>query len=612
MDGEEDDVQRVLEGLYADPGKVANMRPFSRLDDPSVSCLPGRKRVKMTFGQSVVHEYCKMMARRRGAGGGLLVLHSTGSGKTCVAAAVMDAFRGTGREFVYVTSVAGLRSNPPQKFDACSRDLFGQPIDPAKTHFLSFAQLAHAVFDASPLNQRRRRYLRNSVLIIDEVHRLFHPIPNQAADHERVLEFLLGPREGYDIRPVIMTATPGDDPDEVVRLLNIVRDRVRPPIVVPGHGPDEEREFLRAVSGLVSYLNMSHDRRLYPRVEEVDEEAVMTPTQFRAYEEKVGSAPDGEHDFSSLLSAHKLERYMRTARKYANAMFDYTPERELSEFSVKIARLLDVIRAHPREKHYVYSAFYENRGFGGHGVRAIGRLLERTGYEQLTPQMASGGGAGLEPKRRFLYLISTELGADDSESRQAENVQTLVDLFNSPTNRDGRVVQVILASQGFNESIDLTAVRHIHLLEPLVNYAKHVQVAGRAARLCSHEQLGEEFGEWTVLVHNYMSKGPPDPMRMVDVNKIVRRIDAVDVLAYHRGATAELSRERADLVGKYEAALSAALESRDTVDRRIREEARTRFSAMERIQMLLAAAAIDCRLTSRFHGHGFPCSSGAT
>ena len=605
------DVQRALEGLYADPGKVEGMRPFSRLDDPTTSCLPGRKREKLTFGQSVVHEYCKMMANSGTTGGGLLVLHSTGSGKTCVAAAVMDAFRDSSREFVYVTSVAGLRSNPPQKFDACSRDLFGRPLDQGKTHFLSFAQLAHAVFESSPLNERRRRYLRRSVLIIDEVHRLFHPIPNQAADHERLLEFLLGPREGYDVRPVIMTATPGDDPEEVARLLNIVRDRARPPITAPGPGPEEERAFLRAVSGLVSYLDLSRDQRLYPRVEEVDEEAVMAPAHFRAYEEKAGAAPDGEKDFKGLAAARKLERYMRTARKYANSVFDYTPERELTEFSSKIARLLDKIRAHPREKHYVYSAFYENRGFGGHGVRAIGRLLESAGYEQLTPQMASGT-AGLEPRRRFLYLVSTELGADDSEARQAENVQALVDVFNSPDNRDGRVVQVILASQGFNESIDLTAVRHIHLLEPLVNYAKHVQVAGRAARLCSHEQLGGEFGEWTVLVHNYMSKGPPDPLRIVDVNKIVRRIDAVDVLAYHRGTSAELSRERSELVGKYEAALSVALEARETVDRRIREEARARYSAMERMQALLAAAAIDCRLTSRFHGHGFPCSSGAS
>jgi len=600
------DVQRALEALYADP---VNLRPFSRLDDPNTSCLAGRKRERMTFGQSVVHEYCKMMAASS-SGGGLLVLHSTGSGKTCVAAAVMDAFRGTGREFVYVTSVAGLRSNPPHKFEACANDLLGRPLDQGKAHYLSFAQLAHAVYDPSALNERRRRYLRKSVLIIDEVHRLFHPIPNQAADHERLLEFLLGPREGFDMRPVIMTATPGDDPDEVARLLNIVRDRARPPIVAPGPGPEEERAFMRAVSGLVSYLDLSRDMRLYPRVVEVDEETVMAPDHFRTYEEKAAATKDDERDYEALASARKLERYMRSARKYANSVFEYTPERELTEFSSKIARLLEKIRAHPREKHYVYSAFYENRGFGGHGVRAIGRLLERAGYEQLTPQMAKA--TGLEPRRRFLYLVSTELGADDSEAKQAENVQALVDLFNSRDNRDGRVVQVILASQGFNESIDLASVRHIHLLEPLVNYAKHVQVTGRAARLCSHEQLGDEFGEWTVFVHNYLSKGPPDPMRIVDVNKIVRRIDAVDVLAYHRGASAELSRERSELVGKYEVALSSALEARDTVDRRIREEARARYAAMERMQALLAAAAIDCRLTSKFHEHGFPCFSEAT
>lgn len=604
-------IQRVIAELYADPARAASMRPFTRLDDPGVSCKPGRPRDRLTFGQSVVHEYCKMMAEP-GSRRGLLVLHSTGSGKTCVAAAVMDAFAATDRSFVYVTSVAGLRSNPPEKFDSCSRELFGVLPDPKRVHFLSFAQLAHALSDASSLNERRRKYLRRAVLIIDEVHRLFHPLPNQTAEHNQLLDFLLGGGEGFDLKVIIMTATPGDDPDEVVKLLNIVRDRGLPPLRVPSETKEDEREFLNDIDGLVSYLDLSRDIRLYPRVEERDVDVVMAPEHFRTYDLKSKAAPEGEQDYDSLMSAGRLEKYLRTARKYANAMFEYTPEREVTEFSAKIARLLETIEKHPREKHYVYSAFYENRGYGGHGVRAIGNLLTGMGYEQMTPQMVAAGRPTPEPKRRFMYLITTELGGDDSEARQAENVKAMVDFYNSAANKDGRYVQIILASQGFNESIDLASVRHIHLLEPLVNYAKHVQATGRAARLCSHQQLGDEFGDWKVLVHNYISRGPPDPMRIVDVNKVVRSIDALDVLTYHNPGRAEdLLREREGLVRRYETALAVAREARDTVDQRIRDEARVRYKEMDRMQRLLAAAAIDCLVTSRFHGHDFRCSSEA-
>lgn len=597
----------MIQQLYADPDRVRRMRPFTRLDDPDVSCAADRRRDRLTFGQSVVHEYCKLLTERQH---GLLVLHSTGSGKTCSAAAVMDAFRPTGRHFVYVTSVAALRANPPQKFEDCMRDLLASRLDKERTHFMSFAQLAHSLFGTGALNERRRKYLRRCVLIIDEVHRLFHPLPNQTAEHKQVLDWLLGTREGYDVRIVVMTATPGDDPEEVVKLLNIVRDPSQPPIRVPGPDADEERAFMAAISGLVSFLDLSRDRRLYPRVEEVREEVRMAPEHFAVYERKAAEAPADEADYDRLAADRRLERFLRTARKYANAMFDLSPERELAEFSAKVERLLDqVTRQHPREKHFVYSAFYENRGFGGQGVRAVGRLLERAGYEQLKPENAA---STLEPRRRFIYLINSELGGDESETRMADNVQALLRVFNSAENRDGRLAQVILASQGFNESVDLTAVRHIHLLEPLVNYAKHVQVTGRAARLCSHKQLGDEFGEWTVYVHNYISRGPPDPLRIVDVSRIVRAIDAVDVLTYHRGASRELSREREELMAKYEEALRAAREARETVDARVTEEARRRYAAMERMQMLLAAAAIDCTLTRGFHAHPFPCFSGRT
>ena len=43
-------------------------------------------------------------------------------------------------------------------------------------------------------------------------------------------------------------------------------------------------------------------------------------------------------------------------------MFNYDPANEISFFSAKLPKLLEVIRKYPNDKHYIYSAFHENRG----------------------------------------------------------------------------------------------------------------------------------------------------------------------------------------------------------------------------------------------------------
>ena len=49
---------------------------------------------------------------------GILCWHSTGSGKTCLAAGAMSAFKG--KKIIYLTSVDAKKANPPDNFYECS------------------------------------------------------------------------------------------------------------------------------------------------------------------------------------------------------------------------------------------------------------------------------------------------------------------------------------------------------------------------------------------------------------------------------------------------------------------------------------------------------------
>ena len=69
----------------------------------------------------------------------------------------------------------------------------------------------------------------------------------------------------------------------------------------------------------------------------------------------------------------------------------------------------------------------------------------------------------------------------------------LIKIYNNPENRNGEIIHVMLASQKYNESIDLKAVSNIHFFEPLVTMARDIQTIGRAARQCSFIDLDKKM-----------------------------------------------------------------------------------------------------------------------
>jgi hypothetical protein len=51
-------------------------------------------------------------------------------------------------------------------------------------------------------------------------------------------------------------------------------------------------------------------------------------------------------------------------------LFNFSQDISLDEFSPKLALLMETIKKYPNDKHFVYSAFHERRGYG-HGARGI-------------------------------------------------------------------------------------------------------------------------------------------------------------------------------------------------------------------------------------------------
>jgi hypothetical protein len=653
-------------------------------------CIGDNSKVKkLSIAQRFIYDYYlaimqddKMWNNFRG----MLLWHSTGSGKTLASAALMEASL-TGkransiRRVLYVSSRDGLNSNPPSDFlmkyikpflpgfyknlidrkynnkewrKGKSSELLqdNNEIDPILINkndkesekilnangieFMTFAQLSHALGLVQARKNATPNFLQNCVLIMDEIHNIFKPLPNQAREHTALKNFLSNRGENHrGLKIFILSATPGDDITSIIELMNMIRWDDRPPITA---APLDKLRY--DTRGMISYLDMSWDLTKFPKLDilpphhafmndiefekliqlgknkTLDQE-IASRNQFLKYLDIVKESEENPDDYNTLARNNQLNKYYRQLRKYSNGLYS---DSYGMDYSAKIPVLMREIQKYPKQKQYIYSAFYE-KGSGKteshQGIYGIKKLLDSLGYVEFDTKFADMinhetweandtspyKGLEIEKKKRYMIIgitdpatlanppprqqqfggeldeainainasaqslqsaisapspaisapntaisapnpapptqspaiptpntaISAQSPAISTQSptrstparsapaseldnqiqierREKEYVTKLMKYFNSDMNANGEYIQILLASKNYNESIDIKAVRHIHIYEPFVSWISRKQAIGRAVRNCSHSQLPVK--DWTVTLHEYFSDRP--------------------------------------------------------------------------------------------------------
>ena len=459
---------------------------------------------KPSKAQALVHAVARGMIHTRSPNRGILTWHSTGSGKTCTLACVMHAYWYTTKRIVFCSSKEGIKANGPKEFVHCLNKFFNMNIDEkafrkrismpsAGANGFSFATLANKIGADKQYALTDKKYLDNAVLLIDEVQNLFKPAPAQEKEHKALEKFLLTDRDNSRyLKVFIATATPGDTPEEIVKLLNLVRDPTKPPITT------DKKTFEIGTRGLVSYVNNDNDTTKFPTVKSVIHETVMSDKHYEEYIKK----------YTEDLKKKSAKVKFSLSRKYSSmAGGDPSKFPDLASFSSKLERMMKNINEFNTHKHYIYSSFYTRRQ---PGIRVVELILEKLGYTKLTTALAKTNPG---PGKRYCMMTTTDLQGVGAE-------KPILDVYNKENNRDGKICQLMLASQKFNEGLDLKAVRHIHLLEPLLSQAAVTQTIGRGRRNCSHRQY-EDMKQWNVTVHEYFSKLPRDS-KAPNVDRLVK------------------------------------------------------------------------------------------
>ena len=587
---------------------------MDRMTEQSPACDGAKK--KLGRQQKAVAAITKVLCREKFPNRGVLVYHAVGSGKTCSCVAAMDmVWSSKKRRIVYVTSVEGLVSNPPANFYDCAKMVerfkgrSTEDIERAfiarEVEFLSFAQLAHVLqlhrprkTDSEEQAEAMRRHLRGALLIVDEVHSLLTPLPGQGKECAALLKFLrtADDERTSGMKVLLMTATPGDSVRDVLKLLNVVRR--------PGSSELTEKNAFESgrLKGLVSFYDASADRTRFPRVTEVAHAVDMSLDQALELSKKADSG-----GLDGLIDADKTRAEIRKtwlpARRYSNTLFKWPRGASIETFSAKMAALLATIRKYPDEKHLVYSAFNERRGYGGHGARAIIKaLIEHQGYTDVL---------GAEPAKRVALLA------------RGQPVNKIKKAFNDPeANPRGETLRVLVLTQGFGESLDLHGVRHVHVFDPLTSAEDQKQLVGRGVRMCSHAAL-DYPKEWTVTVHRYESRVPDVTAFVSDSNAAIKdasnrataiedELDALKGIRGVRAVTARRDRLKA-LAKDVKAALKIeqddgkrldAIDSVPNVDSQVYEMASKRAAKVEKLLRVMRDSAIDCAIFEAFHKKG--------
>jgi hypothetical protein len=144
-----------------------------------------------------------------------------------------------------------------------------------------------------------------------------------------------------------------------------------------------------------------------------------------------------------------------------------------------------------------------------------------------------------------------------------------------------------MASSAGAEGITLEKVRHVHVMEPHWNPARHDQVIGRAIRICSHARLPQE--ERTVRVSFYVSVFTPEQAKSTE--------GANNVVPIRRSDTS---------IKRYE---GEPVEGFLSTDEYLYEIAFEKDVTNKRISSLLKQAAVDCEIHRKLHSRETPVVS---
>lgn len=368
---------------------------------------------------------------------GLILYHSTGSGKTITALVAMHQFK---KEVVIV--------GPKSSKKAFTDEINKLKYDNSIYTIYSYKKAKALIYEDYEL-------FKNKCVIIDEAHHL----RSETKDNILFSGVLI-----YAFKIMLLTATPiVNNLNDIAPLINIVKNSE----VLPTDKElfnffyyDEDKMeitngdiLLDKIRNTISYYENKDDPN-FPKFGVYPRKVVMDGKQIKEYEKYVKrfiydyQVPPSADLFNikfDYLKRNKLNSFLAASRQISN-----TVDGDIDTAKLKL--ILKVLKREGSHSGYpavIYSNYLKN------GIYAMAKLLM---------------------KNNISYNMITGNTTPDK-------IDSIVNSYN---NGD---IKVLLLSTAGSESLDLKNTKQIHIMEPHWNDAKIQQVIGRAIRYRSHNDL---------------------------------------------------------------------------------------------------------------------------
>ena len=169
----------------------------------------------------------------------------------------------------------------------------------------------------------------------------------------------------------------------------------------------------------------------------------------------------------------------------------------------------------------------------GSGLITLDLLLQFYGFEKYTgthtPKLD-------ENKKRFAVITG-----------DTKNINSILKVFNSPENRDGEIIQMIVASEVARDGINLANVVRGYLMTPTWHESGSHQALSRFIRATSHQELLKREGKVDVKIYKLCSCIDIEYVKktIFDVNSLeTLSKNSIDVKNYIRSGIKDISNKR--------------------------------------------------------------------
>lgn len=501
---------------------ISSKKEFLDLKLPQVETLPDSP------GKLFNHQ--KMISRFLSSNtpyNELLLYHEMGTGKTCTAIACIEQLREETNHikgaYVFARGIGLLRNFVDELLFKCTG---GQYI-PDNFSSLKPGEKAHRIrkktgeFYTFETFERFAKYLKdltdgqirtkfsNIVVVIDEVHniRLTEKSEEELDIYDQFNRFL---HIIENRKILLMSGTPiKDQPVEIANVMNLIlpnelqfdpQNFTREYFGTDGttFEPGKEGEFVRRVSGRISYLKSmtsnvkkvfkgntmgklnhfkvwaTHMSNFQGDVYQLALEKDRTEKSIHANSRQASLFvfPDGTYGKKGS-DKYIVTRTTTSLKNTPKTLYSLSPElanaiahnvENLRKYSCKYADLMTILEN--GGKTFVYCEYVD-----GSGAVLLGLILQQFGFSLAT-------GRENQPGKRYSLVTN--------KTSTPREIKKTIDQFNSDANRDGAIVSVIIGSRVISEGYSLKGVRTEVILTPHWNYSETAQAIARGWRVGSH------------------------------------------------------------------------------------------------------------------------------